>query len=238
MDNSTENLPRNSRLTVMSKPKPRWANEGDPESVIELTDILDEGSSGAVFEGIFQKRKVAVKVVPGLEDEQMNHEISTEIEILRLLGTKNPFFVGFYGAWEKDDHAWLSLELCEGGSIIDLCQICQTTLTEEESSAVAASVLLGLRFLHENLGYIHRDVKGKNILLTGDGSVKLTDLGIACLDSVASKDEHFLAAGSPHWMAPELCMTNHTSFANDVWSLGITLIELVRFFSCVFKFSL
>jgi len=120
------------------------------------------------------------------------------------------------------------MELCEGGSAIDLCQICQTTLKAEECSALCASVLLGLKFLHEKLGIVHRDVKGKNVLLTRDGRVKLTDLGIAIESPEKNGGPEPAPAGSPHWMAPELTSKSLTRYANDIWSLGITLIELVE----------
>ena len=92
---------------------------------------------------------------------------------------------------------------------------------------MTASVLLALKFLHETLGIVHRDIKGKNILFTREGKVKLTDLGIAVVSPEKDPSSKPLPAGSPHWMAPELVSKNLTCYANDIWSLGITLIELV-----------
>lgn len=198
---------------------------GDPEELIELTDLLDEGSSGAVFEGIFSTQRCAVKVIPGLDQPMLHKEITHEIALLREIGTSNELFVKMLGAWEKEQHAWVCLELCELGSVIDLCQVCQTNLQMEELRVVTRSVLLALQFLHEYLGVVHRDVKGKNILLTSTGQVKLTDFGVAVRLEV---NEDVEPAGSPHWMAPELVSggSNATGFGNDVWSLGITMIEL------------
>lgn len=200
---------------------------GDPEVLVELTDIIDEGASGAVFAGTFNKERVAVKVIPGLEDKIVESEVRDEIRILRKT-VSSPYFVGFRGAWEKEDHAWIAMEICEAGSAIDLCQICQTTLKPEECAALCASVLLALRFLHETLGIIHRDVKGKNILFTADGRVKLTDMGIAVTSPEKDPKCKPMPAGSPHWMAPELATKQNTCYANDIWSLGVTMIELAE----------
>jgi serine/threonine protein kinase len=204
-----------------------WLDPGDPEAVVELTDIIDEGASGAVFEGMFKGERVAVKVIPGLQDAEIEKEVQEEISILRKTSSA-PYLVGFRGAWEKEDHAWIAMEICDGGSAIDLCQICQTTLKTEECAALCASVLMALKFLHETLGVVHRDIKGKNILFTRDGKVKLTDLGIAVVSPEKDPKNKPLPAGSPHWMAPELSSKAQTCFVNDIWSLGITLIELVE----------
>lgn len=197
---------------------------GDPEELVELTDLLDEGSSGAVFQGMFQSRACAVKVIPGLDNPELFAEITHEISLLRELGPTNELFVKLLGAWEKEAHAWVCLELCEVGSVIDLCQVCQTNLELPELQMLTRSVLLALEHLHRDLGVVHRDVKGKNILLNARGMVKLTDFGIAV--RLSAERETVQPAGSPHWMAPELVVDKRTGFDNDVWSLGITLIEL------------
>ena len=204
-----------------------WLDAGDPEQYVELTDIIDEGASGAVFEGVLKNERVAVKVIPGLEDVVINQEVKDEIKILRQLAPSS-HFVGFRGAWEKEEHAWIAMEICDGGSAIDLCQICQTTLKPEECAALCASVLMALKYLHGTLGIIHRDIKGKNILFTRDGRVKLSDLGIAVVSPERDSKLKPLPAGSPHWMAPELSSKAVTCYANDIWSLGITLIELIE----------
>ena len=81
-----------------------WFDQGDPESVIELTDIIDEGSSGAVFEGKLKtSERVAVKVIPGLDDKAVENEIHEEIKILRKIASSSPYLVGFKGAWEKEE---------------------------------------------------------------------------------------------------------------------------------------
>jgi len=94
---------------------------------------------------------------------------------------------------------------------------------EKVSPWIIKTALLGLAYLH-NLGIVHRDVKGGNLLATEKGDIKLADFG------VSEKLEKTLGeiAGTPLWMAPEVAKRgeayNHKA---DIWSLGITLIELV-----------
>ena len=97
----------------------------------------------------------------------------------------------------------IGLELCEAGSLADLCSACGIVLLEDEAAEVAACVLLALRYLHEEARVIHRDVKAANILLTGDGRCKLADFGVsASLEHTLSKRR--TVVGSPYWMAPEI----------------------------------
>ena len=85
-------------------------------------------------------------------------------------------------------------------------------------------VLQGLDYLHSQ-GIIHRDIKGANILITNDGTVKLADFGVATRLSESQKQD--TTKGSPYWMAPEMIMPDVISTACDIWSMGCTIIELI-----------
>ncbi|CAK9292401.1 unnamed protein product [Gordionus sp. m RMFG-2023] len=98
-------------------------------------------------------------------------------------------------------------------------------LSEQEIGAVCIGALSGLDYLH-NLGRIHRDVKAGNILFTEDGRVKLGDFGSASLVSMANS-----FVGTPYWMAPEVILAmdeGHYDSKSDIWSIGITCIELAE----------
>lgn len=114
------------------------------------------------------------------------------------------------------------MEYCLG-SAADIIEVHKAPLLEEEISAICAGCLAGLSYLHLQ-SRIHRDIKAGNILLTDSGCIKLADFGSA---SIASPANSFV--GTPYWMAPEVILAMDEGQYEgkvDVWSLGITCIEL------------
>ncbi|XP_073086148.1 serine/threonine-protein kinase TAO1-like isoform X1 [Manis javanica] len=116
------------------------------------------------------------------------------------------------------------MEYCSG-SVVDLLEVHKKPLQEMEIAAIIHGALRGLAYLHSRF-MIHRDIKAGNILLTPRGQVKLADFGFA---SMASSAKSFL--GTPHWMAPEIILRKNEEKYDrkvDVWSLGITCIEIAE----------
>ena len=116
------------------------------------------------------------------------------------------------------------MEYCLG-SASDIIEVHKAPLLEEEISAICAGCLAGLSYLHCQ-SRIHRDIKAGNILLTDNGVIKLADFGSA---SIASPANSFV--GTPYWMAPEVILAMDEGQYDgkvDVWSLGITCIELAE----------
>ena len=126
----------------------------------------------------------------------------------------------------------LVMEYCLG-SAADIIEVHKAPLLEEEISAICAGCLAGLSYLHLQ-SRIHRDIKAGNILLTDSGCIKLADFGSA---SIASPANSFV--GTPYWMAPEVILAMDEGQYEgkvDVWSLGITCIELGKFdYDTIFK---
>uniref|UniRef100_A0A8C3M3Y7 non-specific serine/threonine protein kinase n=1 Tax=Chrysolophus pictus TaxID=9089 RepID=A0A8C3M3Y7_CHRPC len=118
----------------------------------------------------------------------------------------------------------LVMEYCLG-SASDLLEVHKKPLQEVEIAAITHGALQGLAYLHSH-NMIHRDIKAGNILLTEPGQVKLADFGSA---SIASPANSFV--GTPYWMAPEVILAMDEGQYDgkvDVWSLGITCIELAE----------
>eukprot|EP00753_Platysulcus_tardus_P005750 PLAT13678.1.p1 GENE.PLAT13678.1~~PLAT13678.1.p1 ORF type:complete len:538 (+),score=248.35 PLAT13678.1:22-1635(+) len=198
-------------------------HDADPSELFELMEPLGEGSYGSVYKA---RRKataelVAVKVIP-VENEL--EDLMREIDILRKCASD--YIVSYHGSYFKDSDLWIVMEYCGAGSVSDLMTICGVTLSEDEIAAVCYSTLCGLDYLH-GMHNIHRDVKAGNILLTREGWAKLADFGVSAqLTSTMSKRRTVI--GTPFWMAPEVIQESSYDSKADIWSLGITAIEMAE----------
>ncbi|KAG8448162.1 hypothetical protein GDO86_015306 [Hymenochirus boettgeri] len=169
-----------------------------------------------------------------LEEEE---EIKLEINMLKKY-SHHRNIATYYGAFVKkslagqDDQLWLVMEYCGAGSVTDLVKKTKGNCFKEDWIAyICREVLRGLAHLHTN-HVIHRDIKGQNVLLTENAEVKLVDFGVSAqLDRTIGRRNTFI--GTPYWMAPEViaCDENPDStydYRSDLWSLGITAIEMAE----------
>ncbi|CAL8107337.1 unnamed protein product [Orchesella dallaii] len=169
------------------------------------------------------------------EDEE--EEIKLEINVLKKF-SHHRNIATYYGAFIKksppgrDDQLWLVMEYCGAGSITDLVKSTRgQSLKEEWIAYVCREILRGLSHLHANK-VIHRDIKGQNVLLTENAEVKLVDFGVSAqLDRTIGRRNTFI--GTPYWMAPEVIACDENPEAtydnrSDLWSLGITAIEMAE----------
>uniref|UniRef100_A0AAX7UGJ8 Myosin IIIB n=1 Tax=Astatotilapia calliptera TaxID=8154 RepID=A0AAX7UGJ8_ASTCA len=209
---------------------------GDPSGDWDIVETIGKGTYGKVYRVTNKKdgSQAAVKVLDPIND--VDEEIEAEYNILRSL-PNHPNVVKFYGMFHKSDkltggQLWLILELCNGGSVTELIKgllMRGQRLQEPVIAYILCSALLGLQHLHNNR-IIHRDVKGNNILLTTEGGVKLVDFGVSA-QLTSARLRRNTSVGTPFWMAPEViaCEQQYDYSYDarcDVWSLGITAIEL------------
>ncbi|XDV27291.1 hypothetical protein PO909_030851 [Leuciscus waleckii] len=171
--------------------------------------------------------------VTGEEEE----EIKAEINMLKKY-SHHRNIATYYGAFIKknppgvDDQLWLVMEFCGAGSVTDLIKNTKgNSLREDWTAYISREILRGLTHLHHHK-VIHRDIKGQNVLLTENAEVKLVDFGVSAqLDRTVSRRNTFI--GTPYWMAPEViaCDENPEAtydYKSDLWSLGITAIEMAE----------
>jgi len=198
----------------------------DPDKIFDDLREIGHGSFGAVY---YARHNITSEVVAikkmsynGKQSLEKWQDILKEIRFLTRL--KHPNCIKYHGCYLKEQTVWLVMEYCLG-SASDIIEVHKSPLREEEISAICAGCLNGLHYLHAQLR-IHRDIKAGNILLTDTGDIKLADFGSAAIASPANS-----FVGTPYWMAPEVILAMDEGQYDgkvDVWSLGITCIELAE----------
>ena len=197
----------------------------DPETEFDLIELIGQGNYGRVYKVIHKKTgKIYCAKIAYIE--KMNEVESFKKEINILSQCDNQYIVHYYGSYIKGHQIWIILEFCDGGSLYELIKILPRNLNEEEIASLIYMILKGLSFLHENKK-IHRDVKTENILLTHEGIAKLADFGVST-QLMHSFSKKITKIGTPFYMSPEVIMQNKYDYKCDIWSLGITTIELAE----------
>ena len=195
----------------------------DPTALLELQEKVGEGSYGSVYRATYLRtgKDVAVKILPADSDMA-----PLQREIMILKQCNSPHIVRYFGTYVKDTDLWISMEYCNAGSVSDLMEAAGITLAEAHIAAICRSALRGLEYLHAQRK-IHRDIKAANIMLNDLGEAKLADFGVAARYS-STHSKRNTVVGTPFWMAPEVIqMTDYDGLA-DIWSLGITVIEMAE----------
>ncbi|PAA68545.1 hypothetical protein BOX15_Mlig006021g1 [Macrostomum lignano] len=202
----------------------------DPFLAWEKEDKIGDGAFGEVFRGRQKEtgRLAAIKQI-GVDSEEDLMDYMVEINILTKC--KHKTIIELFEAYLYDSKLWLCLEYCKFGALDSIMIELDKGLAEPQIRMVCREVTDGLKYLHSQ-GVIHRDLKAGNVLLTSEAVIKLADFGVSAMgDSPEVKRNSFI--GSQYWMAPEVmaCETyNEVPYGTqaDVWSLGVTLIELAQ----------
>ncbi|CAF4911561.1 unnamed protein product [Rotaria sp. Silwood1] len=198
----------------------------DPEKLFVDLREIGHGNFGAVYYARNSETNEIVAIKKMSAGRKQNAEtwqdILNEIRFLRELNHRH--CIAYRGCYLKEYTTWLAMEYCVG-SAADLIEVHKKPLTEGEIATIVCDTLSALDYLH-SMHRIHRDIKAGNILLTEDAIVKLADFGSASFTSPANS-----FVGTPYWIAPEVILAMENGQYDgkvDIWSLGITCIELAE----------
>ena len=209
--------------------------------MFEAIQLIGKGSSCKVYTVLSKSdnKLYAIKESSSKENEDI---IKNEVSIFKQLNNESPYIIHFYDFFKgKNEHnkpcLCIQLEYCEYGNIREILKKGKKlgiTITEIEISAIIYMVLQGINFIHKK-NLVNRDIKGRNILVGKNGSVKLCDFGI-CRKYIENDMKKF-RGGSPYWMAPEILKKEEYTQNIDIWALGITCIELAEYEPPYSKYS-
>ncbi|KAI8644918.1 kinase-like domain-containing protein [Parasitella parasitica] len=194
---------------------------------LETLSRLGEGAAGTVRK-VFHKptqKVMAKKSISTEPNPVVQRQILRELAFLKTCDS--PYIVSFYGVFLDDGDTTVSLcmEYCEAGSLEDIYKRARSlggVIGEPVLERIAESVCKGLVYLHSKR-VIHRDIKPSNIVVTREGEIKLCDFGVSgeLINSIAQT-----FTGTQYYMAPERIQGNAYAVQSDIWSLGLTLIEV------------
>ncbi|KAI0014763.1 hypothetical protein F4780DRAFT_169913 [Xylariomycetidae sp. FL0641] len=201
----------------------RICSEGDPREIYRGFTKIGQGASGGVYTGHERgsNRLVAIKQM-NLEQQPKKDLIINEILVMKE--SSHPNIVNFIDSYLCGGELWVIMEYMEGGSLTDVVTF--NIMTEGQIASVCRETLMGLQHLHSK-GVIHRDIKSDNILLSLEGSIKLTDFGF-CAQINEAQNKRTTMVGTPYWMAPEVVTRKEYGRKVDIWSLGIMAIEMIE----------
>ncbi|NXT31289.1 MP2K5 kinase, partial [Pelecanoides urinatrix] len=213
----SDSLPSNSLKKSSAELKKILANGQMNEQDIRYRDILGHGNGGTVYKAyhVPSGKILAVKVIPLDITLELQKQIMSELEILYKCDSS--YIIGFYGAFFVENRISLCTEFMDGGSL-DVYR----KIPEHVLGRIAVAVVKGLTYLW-SLKILHRDVKPSNMLVNTRGQVKLCDFGVSTqlVNSIAKT-----YVGTNAYMAPERISGEQYGIHSDVWSLGISFMEL------------
>ncbi|GAB0092889.1 Dual specificity mitogen-activated protein kinase kinase dSOR1 [Sergentomyia squamirostris] len=208
------------RIKVFLSQKEKIGELSDED--LEKLGELGSGNGGVVMKVrhiptqlIMARKLIHLEVKPAIKKQ-----IIRELKVLHECNF--PHIVGFYGAFTNDGEISICMEYMDGGSL-DLILKRAGRIPEAILAKITSAVLKGLSYLRDKHAIMHRDVKPSNILVNSSGEIKICDFGVSgqLIDSMANS-----FVGTRSYMSPERLQGTHYTVQSDIWSLGLSLMEM------------
>ncbi|KAI8993156.1 kinase-like domain-containing protein [Pilobolus umbonatus] len=215
-----------SNTTSHVAPNPSETNWANKYEDFAIGKPIGFGSSAVVFEAIYKplNKKVAVKMIDlDMFERNQIDELRRETSLMAL--SKHPNVLKVYGSFVNGSKLYIVTPYLAAGSCLDIMKTSYPEGFDEISIAtILKQALEGLIYLHKN-SHIHRDVKAGNLFMDDEGTVLLADFGVSS-SLTENGDLRKTFVGTPCWMAPEVMEQAGYDYKADIWSFGITALEL------------
>jgi serine/threonine-protein kinase len=212
----------------------RWARPGRrawiPDELAgryEIERELGAGAAAVTVAALDRRlgRRVAIKILKPEEERDADFARRFTREAQTAAAINHPNVVNVYDVGQEGDLYYLVMQLVDGTDLKELIQR-ERALPWPRAVAIARDVLAGLAAIHA-AGIVHRDIKPQNVLIGRDGSVKVTDFGVAHVERDTSLTAAGTTVGTAAYMAPEQAQGQAPTPAADVYAVGVMLYEMV-----------
>ena len=193
----------------------------------EIRELIGAGGMANVYHcyDTIDAREVAIKILKDefLDNEDFIRRFKNESKAIAVLN--HPNIVRVYDVSFGDMIQYIVMEYIDGITLKEYIDM-QGVLDWKETVHLTTQILKALQHAHEN-GIVHRDIKPHNIMLLQDGTIKVTDFGIARFSSNATRTMTEQAIGSVHYIAPEQARGEKTDGKTDIYSVGVMMYEML-----------
>lgn len=193
----------------------------------QIIERIGEGGMANVYLAYDKvlKRECAIKILKADLSENPVTLLRFKREADAASKLHHPSIVTIYDVGQSGNRHFIVMEYVKGKTLKSLIQQ-RGAIEKNEAVFIMQQILEGIVVAHK-AGVIHRDIKPQNILIKADGTVKITDFGIATTEGSVQLTQHDSVMGSVHYLAPECARGEQATNQSDIYSLGIVFYEML-----------